>query len=168
MRSILAAVLVLCVLYATVGLAEDRYNFRESDAYAKLSKEDRAKLEQVHRDFMMLWGALDRYADQHDGNPPDTLDQLVPYFLADLPTDPSATDETVKDQNKKGYRTSKGEKGYRYRKGAPGNRAWCLSSVGLPGFPYLAAKGNVDLYVCKGEWISGMNPVLAKEKRPNK
>ena len=34
-----------------------------------------------------------------------------------------------------------------------------LSSQGLSSFPYLAARGNIGLYVCKGIWISGINPV---------
>jgi hypothetical protein len=32
-------------------------------------------------------------------------------------------------------------------------RAWVISSVGLPDFPYLAERGNVGLYVCKGVWV---------------
>ena len=49
-------VLFVSTFCANVALAEERYDFRKSDAYSKLSKEDRTKLEQVHRDFMMLWG----------------------------------------------------------------------------------------------------------------
>lgn len=166
MRSIVVGLFASCILHATVALAGERYDFRKSDAYTKLSKEDRAKLEQVHRDLMMLWGALDRYADSHDGNPPEVLTQLVPDFLGKLPTDPFATVETAEQKGTKPDETSKDGWGYRYRRGSPGNRAWTLASVGLRGFPYLAAQGNVDLYICKGVWISGMNPVLLKEKKP--
>ena len=86
MRPTVVVLLVSCILCANVALAGGHHDFRKSDAYTKLPREDRAKLEQVHRDFMMLWGALDRYADSHDGNPPEVLTQLVPDFVGDLPT----------------------------------------------------------------------------------
>ncbi|MHC4517722.1 MAG: hypothetical protein ACYTAS_03965 [Planctomycetota bacterium] len=165
MRRAVPALVVFCVLAGSAGLAEAPYNFRTSQAYRKLSKEDRKRLERVHRDLMMLWGALDRYADHHDGNPPETLDQLVPHYLAKLPIDPFATAETAGQKDTKPYRTSRDGRGYRYRKGSPGNRAWCLSSVGLPNFPYLAARGNIGLYVCKGIWISGRNFRITEEKK---
>jgi hypothetical protein len=38
-----------------------------------------------------------------------------------------------------------------------------IASVGLPQFPYLAERSNVGLYVCKGIWISGHNPMMLKE-----
>ena len=163
MKTIVMVLFVSYILGANVALAEERYDFRKSDAYSKLSKEDRTKLEQVHRDFMMLWGALDSYADLHDGNPPESLDQLVPYSLGELPTDPFATAESAK-QKKPYYVTSIDGWGYHFRRGSPGNRAWVLSSVGLPQFPYLAARDNVGLYVGKGVWISGTNTVGVKEK----
>jgi hypothetical protein len=147
---------VLCACRAVAG--EPPYNFRESEEHQKLSAEDKAKLEQVHREFMTLWGAVDRYADNHGGEPPETLDQLTPNYLSELPTDPFATSETADDNPSRYYSTSKDGWGYRYRKGSPGNRAWTLSSVGLSDFPYLANRGNYGLYVCKGVWISGYNP----------
>ena len=140
------------------------YDFRKSDAYRKLSEEDRTKLERVHQAFMTLWGALDRYADSHGGKPADTFDQLVPHYLGNLPNDPFATTETALQKNTSGYLTSKDGWGYRFRKGSPGNVAWCLSSVGLPDFPYLAASGNVGLYVCKGTWGAGGNYVVLKNQ----
>jgi hypothetical protein len=100
------------------------------------------------------------YADAHQGNPPETLDDLVPGYLAELPSDPFATQETASAKATHGYTQSKGGVGYRYKRGAPGNRAWVIASVGLPDFPYLAERGNVGLYVCKGTWISGKNPRL--------
>ena len=170
MKTIVMVLFVSCILGANVALAKERYDFRKSDAYSTLSKEDRTKLEQVHRDFMMRWGALDSYADLHDDKPPESLDQLVPYFLGELPTDPFATAETAKQKDTKPYYvTSKDGWGYHFRRGSPGNRAWVLSSVGLPRFPYLAARDNVGLYVGKGVWISGINPVGLEEKNtPNK
>lgn len=119
------------------------YDFRATEAYRALTAADRDALEQVQRDFNLLWGALDRYADEHGGAPPDRLADLAPRYLLRLPVDPFAAG---------------GERSYGYRRGAAGNRAWVLSSQGLSSFPYLAARGNVGLYVCKGIWISGINP----------
>ena len=137
----------------------ERYEFRNTTAYKQLSEVDRGRLEQVHRDFLMLWGALDRYSDEHDGKPPETLSALVPHYLAELPTDPFATKETAGEVKDGAYTPSKNGWGYQYRKGpmlvvqGRDNRAWVLRSIGLPDFPYLADKGNVGLYVCKGIWL---------------
>mgnify|MGYP007059432953 CR=1 FL=1 len=157
MRRTLSLLFVACLLSGSPGLAGERYEFRTSDAYRKLSKADRERLEQVHRDFMTLWGALDRYADDHDGSPPDTLEQLTPLYLRELPVDPFAPVEASQESDQAAKRAADKGRQYRYRRGAPGNRAWCLCSVGLPGFPYLSENGNVDLYVCKGYWVSGIN-----------
>jgi hypothetical protein len=165
MKCIVIALIVCFMIPASISLGDEPYDFRKSDAYRKLSEKDRERLEQVHRDFMMLWGALDRYADGHDGNPPDRLARLVPYYLGELPTDPFATAAMARQEDTKPYHTSKQGFGYRYRKGFPGNRAWCLSSVGLAEFPYLAARNNIGLYVCKGVWISGINLPSVKEKK---
>jgi hypothetical protein len=165
MKSTSAILIACCLLSASFSSAEEPYDFRQSEAYSKLSAPDRNRLEQVHRDFMMLWGALDRYADNHDGRLPDTLDQLVPNYLSELPRDPFATAESAKEEAKWNVKSKEGW-GYRYRKGAPGNRAWVLSSVGLRNFPYVAAHGNIDLYVCKGIWISGRNPSETHTKEP--
>jgi hypothetical protein len=148
--------------------AQGAYDYRTSEAYRKLSPEDREKLGQVHRDFLTLWKALDEYADSHNDNPPDSLDELV-RSNRELPTDPFATAETARQTNTSSYVTSKHGWGYRYLKGAPGNQAWCLASVGLPGFPYLAETNNYGLYVCKGFWSGGNNLTFIKEKaKPGK
>lgn len=144
---------------------ERPYDFRQSAAYKKLTAEDRNRLEQVRRDQVLLWGALDMYADDHAGDPPSTLDELVPHYLKELPPDPFSEGETPKQKTGPNYVPSKNGFGYLYRKGAEGNRAWVISSVGLPDFPYLAERGNIGLYICKGTWISGMNPRIFKEKR---
>jgi hypothetical protein len=148
---------ILCLAFlafATVFATADKpYDFRASDAYRRLSVADRQRLEQVRRDQVLLWGALDMFADQRGGNPPDTLDQLVPDFLAVLPSDPFATRQSANEHGIGDYTSSKGGWGYRYKRGASGNRAWVIASVGLPHFPYLADRGNVGLYVCKGLWI---------------
>jgi len=155
-------ILLLTFLSLAVSLAaaEKPYDFRASDAYKRLSTADRQRLEQVHRELVLLWGALDMYADEHGGNPPKTLDALVPHYLAELPSDPFATPQTAKGRNIGAYTLSKGGLGYRYISGAPikmigpgDNRGWAISSVGLPDFPYLAEKGNHGLGVCKGIWL---------------
>ena len=138
------------------------YDFRESNDYKQLSWSNKKKLEQVHRDMILLWGALDIYADCNAGKLPKTLDALVPYYLLELPDDPFATRKTAKEQNLNGYTSSKKGYGYRYRRGATGNRAWCIASVGLDNFPYNSSCDNIGLYRCKGRWISGVNPVLKR------
>lgn len=129
--------------------AQDRYDFRNTGAYRALSDDDRNKLEQVHRDFVLLWGALEMYCDVY-AEPPESLEKLTPLILRELPIDPF-TAADAKDRN------------YKLRKGAPGNRAWVISSTGLSSFPYLAERGNVGLYICKGTWISGNNPIMTDE-----
>jgi hypothetical protein len=155
---------ILCFAFlAFAGLltaADKPYDFQASEAYRRLSAADRQRLEQVRRDQVLLWGALDMFADEHGGNPPATLDELVPRYLAELPSDPFATPRAAGERGLVGYTPSKGGRGYCYKRGAPGNRAWVIASIGLRGFPYLAERGNVGLYVCKGVWISGVNPVV--------
>jgi hypothetical protein len=126
-------------------------------AYRQLSAADKQRLEQVHRDLVLLWGALNMYADEHNGSLPATLDDLVPNYLVEFPSDPFATQETAGVQTTYGVTQSKNGMGYRFRRGAPGKRAWVISSVGLEDFPYLAERGNVGLYICKGIWISGQS-----------
>lgn len=159
MKMASAFLVVACLLPANVAIAVDPYDFRKSDAYSKLSKQDRDRLEQVHRDLTMLWGAVDRYTDHHSGNQPDTLNQLVPNYLSELPKDPFATDETANQEIKDSIKSKVGW-GYRYCKGSPRTRAWVLSSVGLHDFPYSAAHGNIGLYVGKGVWPSAIYPVV--------
>ena len=103
------------------------------------------------------------YADDHGGNPPASLDELTPRYLKELPSDPFATEASAAERDLHGYSRSGDGRGYRYKRGAPGNRAWVIASVGLPQFPYLAERGNVGLYICKGEWISGQNLKVIKK-----
>lgn len=156
-------ILLLTSLLLTVSLvaAEKPYDFRASEAYRLLSTTDRQGLQKVHRDLALLWGALDMYADNHKGMLPETLDELAPKYLAELPSDPFATEETASLKTSCDIQSKNGM-GYRFRKGALGNQAWVISSVGLTKFPYLSQRGNVDLYACKGTWISGMNPIMLK------
>jgi hypothetical protein len=161
---------ILCLTFlsfaALLTAAEKPYDFRTSVAYGRLSATDRQRLERVRRDQILLWGALDMYADEHNGDLPVTLDELVPKYLAELPSDPFATSAVASVQTTNGYTHSKEGMGYQFRRGAPGNRAWVISSVGLPDFPYLAKRGNVGLYLCKGTWISGINPAVGHAFNP--
>jgi hypothetical protein len=154
MKSLLFVMMFCLTVLARGGT----YDFRASEAYRKLAPADRQRLEQVRREQVLLWGALDMYADEHNGEVPETLDALVPRYLAELPNDPFATAQTAGERELPGYVASKDGWGYRLKPGVPGNRAWVISSVGLPDFPYLAEHGNVSLYICKGVWISGKNP----------
>jgi hypothetical protein len=165
MKPILLSTLLLS---ATLLLGADKpYDFRASIAYQQLTSTNRLRLEQVRRDQVLLWGAVDMFTDEHGGDLPGTLDELVPKYLAELPADPFATERTAREPMSYGYHSSKGGLGYCFMPGAPGNRAWVISSVGLPDFPYLAASGNVGLYLCKGTWISGKNPVLNRARATN-
>jgi RNA polymerase sigma factor (sigma-70 family) len=136
------------------------YDFRSSPSYQALKPEQRQALEQVHRDFVLLWGALDMYAEEHQGRVPQRLEDLVPRYLKDLPRDPFATEATAAEKEVAPYTPSLGGWGYRYRPGQ-GN-SFIVASVGLPEFPYLAEKGNVGLHQLKGLWLSGRQLVPAK------
>jgi hypothetical protein len=152
-------ILALCFSVGTTALGVDErpYDFRKSAAYGALSDGERDKLRQAAQDFASLWGALDMYADEHEGRTPNTLEDLVPRYLPQLPRDPFASHQSAGVNDLGGARPSLSGWGYRYRPGASGKRAWCISSVGLPEFPFLAREGNVGLYVCKGTWVSGRN-----------
>jgi hypothetical protein len=153
-------ILYLAFLAFAVSLsgADKPYDFRASSVYSQLPAADRLRLEQVQRDFVLLWGALDMFADAHGRNPPERLDDLDPLYLTELPSDTFATPETANPREMDSYTRSKDGWGYRYRRSSPCNRGWVISSVGLPEFPYLAEQGNVGLYRCKGIWISGFQP----------
>jgi hypothetical protein len=60
MRSLATAAAIWTA--ANVCFAADTrgdYDFRSSEQYAALSDADREGLETVHRDLLLLWGALD-------------------------------------------------------------------------------------------------------------
>lgn len=150
----------------TAASRDEPYNFRKSEAYRALSGEDRRMLDQVHRDMVLLWGALDMYADDHNGKAPEKLEDLVPIYLDSLPIDPFAgrrallADAQLEDPLP-GYRSSLSGIGYFYRQGR--GRSWIVASMGLPEFPYLAERGNIGLYLPKGTWLSGMQPMMIDE-----
>ncbi len=135
---------------------DDFYDFRGTPQYEALTEAEREKLEAVHRDFTLLWGALDRYADDHSGEAPKSLSDLTPRYLRELPADPFATKATAEETDFPYYKPSNNGYGYRYRQGV--KRSWVISSVGLADFPYLSSKGNISLYIAKGRWISGRQP----------
>jgi RNA polymerase sigma factor (sigma-70 family) len=138
---------------ATRATIPERYDFRESVNYKGLPADQREKLEQVTRDFVLLWGALDLCARDHKGTMPAKLEDLVPRYLKDLPRDPFATKATADEKKLDPYTPSLQGLGYRYRPGRADS--FVLMSVGLADFPYLAEKGNVGLYIARGTWISG-------------
>jgi beta-lactamase regulating signal transducer with metallopeptidase domain len=130
------------------------YDFRESSNYKALDAGARQSLETVHRDFALLWGALDMYIREHNNRAPENLEALVPRYLKELPKDPFATDETAAQKVRGNYMIrSLDGRGYWYRQGS--GDAFIISSVGLPDFPYLA-ETNVGLYLARGNWVSGL------------
>jgi hypothetical protein len=150
---VLLAVLSLALTSTSARGADKPYDFRSSAAYKALKAEERQALEQVHRDFALLWGALDLYLREHGGGAPERLEALVPRYLTELPKDPFATKETAAGKDLGVYAPSRDGWGYRYRRGE--GDAFVIASVGLPDFPYLAASGNVGLYRPRGLWLSG-------------
>src|SRR5262245_13649209 len=152
----IAVGLIVLLISVSFAFAAKPYDFRSSDAYIKLSEEERQRLEAVHRDFLLLWGALDKYADEHAGKLPTQLEELVPGILRELPSDPFATDQSAQEKDTPGYTISKSGRGYHYKTGAPGNRAWVIVSIGLSTFPYFAESGKIRRYVRKGTWKSSI------------
>jgi RNA polymerase sigma factor (sigma-70 family) len=148
---------------ATRVTIPERYDFRESVRYKGLPAAERETLEQVNRDFVLLWGALDLYARDHKGAMPAKLEGLVPRYLKELPKDPFATKATADENPPANYVTSAGGWGYRYRPGR--TDSFVLMSVGLSDFPYLAETGNVGLYIARGTWLSGRELVPTERSR---
>ncbi|HVK11942.1 MAG TPA: sigma-70 family RNA polymerase sigma factor [Gemmataceae bacterium] len=146
---------------ATRVTIPDRYDFRESASYKALTADQREKLEQVTRDFVLLWGALDLYARDHNDTMPARLEELVPRYLKELPKDPFATKATAEEKSVPAtYVMSADGWGYRYRQGK--EDSFVIHSVGLPDFPYRSDKGNVSLHTVRGTWLSGRQFERAK------
>ena len=134
------------------------YDFRQTPAYRQLSGEEKKKLEAVHRDFILLAGALAVYYADQDRMLPESLDALVPKYLAELPRDPFAATRSPQERQSAPWTPSAGGFGYDYDSGSAGNWAWRLRSAGLPEFPYATASSR-GLHLLMGEWISGRNPM---------
>jgi len=89
----------------------DRYDVRATPAYAALTGQQRNRLMLVRRDLAALWGALDMYDDRRT---PETLSDLVPQYLPELPRDPFATELTADTKELGGATASLEGRGYRY------------------------------------------------------
>ena len=145
----------------TSGSAEDPFDFRNTDAYGQLAEDARFKLEAVNHDFILLWGALDKYAHDHGGQLPSSLENLVPHYILDLPRDPFAAERVVAPDEDTVHPSPEGALNYTYRPGRPGNgvwgnRAWIVRSIGLPDFPYRSDNGG-GLSIVRGSWRRGGN-----------
>jgi len=66
------------------------YDFRDSDQYRALDETSRSRLETVVNDLEQLERALDSFMKDHDGAPPEKLEELVPKYIDSLPEDPFA------------------------------------------------------------------------------
>jgi len=138
----------------------DEYDFRKSAEYAALSAENRRRVEQVHRDLTLLWGALDRYVYDHDGSSPANLNSLVPFYLGELPKDPFATKDSAAAAPPGNFLPSLDGWGYRYHRGRSGT--WMLRSVGLSKFSD-SARIRQLLGQTKGTWMAGSEVINVSE-----
>jgi len=145
MKHLFALTAMYLAGFAATALADDhtRYNFRSTPEYAALSSEKREKLEQVGRDFSKLSAAIKRYANDHDGENPKSLDALVPKYIRKLPKDPFVTASTAAAKPAYGWKKSLDGRGYQCTPDDP--MFFHIASVGLPGFPYLCEQ-NYGLY----------------------
>jgi hypothetical protein len=137
---------VVCLAsYAAIASGSDhtRYNFRSTPEYRALSAENRKKLEQVDRDFAKLSDAIKKYAGDHKGLNPPSLEALVPRYLRKLPKDPFASAATAAKKRTARWQPSLKGRGYQ----CTPNDTWFFSiaSAGLPTFPYLCDR-NYGLY----------------------
>jgi hypothetical protein len=131
-----------CVATATAG-DHTKYNFRSTPQYRALSAENRKKLKQVDRDFAKLSEAVRKYASDHKGSNPPSLEALVPKYLHKLPNDPFASAATPAKKPTAGWQPSLKGRGYQ----CTPNDTWFfrIASAGLPKFPYLCEQ-NYGLY----------------------
>ena len=139
----LSILIAMASAFVVTSTTAERYNYRTNKAYTALDSTQQKMLDRVHRDFVLLWGALDMYAEDHNGQVPKTLAELTPLYLKELPADPFATSNTAKDKDLGDFKASLDGRGYRYRAG--GGNAFVISSVGQHRFPYLAARGSIPL-----------------------
>ncbi|MHB8974073.1 MAG: hypothetical protein ACYC4N_26860 [Pirellulaceae bacterium] len=140
---VLAAIQIVSVVATAFGDAVANYNFRKTTQYMVLSVKNREKLEQVDRDLDAIVDAIKKYAHDHGGTNPSSLDALVPEYLRKLPKDPFATASTAAKKPVHGYRQSLDGWGYQYK--LDSQMFVHVASVGLPRFPYLR-KQNYGLY----------------------
>lgn len=161
--------LVICGFDATASQElrkPSSYDFRETAQYRALDETSRSRLELVVDDLEQLEGALDAFMKEHDGAPPEKLEQLVPNYLESLPQDPFASPEESIPDDLKRHQSSLDGRGYLYRQ-KPGSRsiksygllefepslgAWQIQSVGLRTFPLRYQKSNPGLIRTRGYW----------------
>lgn len=118
------------------------YDFQKSPEFLRLTPIEKSGLMKVHHDLVLLWGALDIFTSEHDGNTPDRLADLVPRYLEKVPDDPFAKLDGT-------------QRTYYYKKGNPKVPAWVVGSIGLPDFPY-NAPNHKGLFRVRGFWSNGL------------
>ena len=159
----------LAVVLATFASAQAdepaAYDHRQSVEYRALDVAVRTKLNQVVQDFAAIEAAIIKFMAAHQGQPPQSLDELVPRFLAALPQDPFANSKAELPGN---WQRSLDGKGYLYQQ-RPGpvfvsswetpikwqqlDGAWQIKSAGLMNFPLrYASKNGRGLLRTKGYW----------------
>lgn len=161
--------LFLCCVQGTLAQEKAKsndYDFRNTDAFRNLPETSRTRLETVAKDLSRLERALDSFMDEHQGAPPERLEELVPKYLERLPEDPFFdSDEKIPDYLRAHQRSLDG-RGYLYRfrpKGTmiksydplelePSPGAWEVRSIGLRDFPFRYSKSNPGLFRSRGYW----------------
>lgn len=142
------------------------YDFRDSDHYKALDESSRSRLETVVKDLAQLEQSLDSFMKDHDGAPPEKLEELVPVYIDRLPEDPFFNpDEKLPDYLKRHERSLDG-RGYLYLRRpngmsitsyepltlAPSPGAWQIQSAGLLRFPFRYKTSNPGLIRARGYW----------------
>lgn len=137
----------------------NRYRFRQTADFQKLSRHEQRALNRVIADFDRLGKAIGRYMADHESVPPASLELLVPEYLERLPTDPfAAATAREKKSPQKGlkFRRSLGGRGYEYRaRPQPTYAAWQIRSSGLTEFPLRfrpSVKHSRGLVRSEGYW----------------
>ena len=165
-------VLAFMVAAQNLGLAQiaskRSYDYRQSAEFRDLDGTSRAKLVQLVKDFNTLETALNRFMSDHQGQPPESLGELVPDYLTSLPKDPFADSDAEIHREWNNYKHSLDGAGYLYQR-RPGpayvtsweepikmqtlDGSWKVRSVGLPSFPLrYASENGRGLLRAKGYW----------------
>ena len=142
------------------------YDFRDSDQYRALDETSRSRLETVVEDLAQLERALNSFMNDHDGAPPEKMEELVPKYIDSLPQDPFAnSEEKIPDYLKRHQRSLDG-RGYLYLQKPGGTSirsyvpltfepspgAWQIQSIGLRTFPLRYKNSNPGLIRSRGYW----------------
>jgi len=160
---------VFAIVAVNLGTAsaqtEAPYDCTQSTDYRNLDGASRTKLHQAIDDLASLASALDSFMSDHRGQPPQSLDELVPVYIASLPMDPFAGSAVSADGK---WKQSLGGSGYLYqrRKGPAYEVSWSpefaihtldgtwkIKSIGLPNFPLrYRSKNGRGLIRTRGYW----------------